>query len=361
VIRDSLNTRILILTISLFVVCSLVYGIFFSFQSKSALMEEFVTRGNALVKNLALNAEVEILIENSGTLATLAENLLQERDVQRVKIMNENKQVLVDLAKPGALPEKYREPMFLVVGRGSDKNISDRFAFSLAEAGNAASIGGSEQVIGYIEVVFSKKTIFDTIDTMRRDMFIAAVVATFIGCILALYFSLSIVKPVRRLATAATRIAKGEWETTLPIDSRDEVGELTESFNKMSVALMQKRDELERTYRELARRERMAEIGNFSMMIAHELKNPLGIIKGSIDIIAREGVKSKVRKTMIEYIQDEVRRLNRLVEDFLSFARPKPAHKSPVNVNQVVNKMVAMVPLQEFSEKDIALSVEDTP
>lgn len=357
-IRDSLNIRILILTISLFVVCSLVYGIFFSYQSKNALMEEFVTRGNALVKNLALNAEVEILIENSGTLATLAENLLQERDVQRVKIMNENKQVLVDLSKPGTLPEKYREPMFLVVGRGSDKNISDRFAFSSAEGGNAASIGGSAQLIGYIEVVFSKKAIFDTIDDMRRNMFIAAVVATVIGCILALYFSLSIVKPVRRLATATTRIARGEWETTLPIDSRDEVGELTDSFNKMSASLMQQRDELEKTYRELARRERMAEIGNFSMMIAHELKNPLGIIKGSIDIIAKEGVKSKVRKTMIEYIQDEVRRLNRLVEDFLSFARPKPAHKSMININQVVNKMVAMVPLQEFNEKEIALQVQ---
>jgi signal transduction histidine kinase len=335
-----------------------VYGIFFSYQSKNALMEEFVTRGNALVKNLALNAEVEILIENSGTLATLAENLLQERDVQRVKIMNENKQVLVDLSKPGTLPEKYREPMFLVVGRGSDKNISDRFAFSSAEGGNAASIGGSAQLIGYIEVVFSKKAIFDTIDDMRRNMFIAAVVATVIGCILALYFSLSIVKPVRRLATATTRIARGEWETTLPIDSRDEVGELTDSFNKMSASLMQQRDELEKTYRELARRERMAEIGNFSMMIAHELKNPLGIIKGSIDIIAKEGVKSKVRKTMIEYIQDEVRRLNRLVEDFLSFARPKPAHKSMININQVVNKMVAMVPLQEFNEKEIALQVQ---
>ncbi len=356
-IRNSLNTRILILTISLFVVCSVVYGIFFSYQSKNALMEEFVTRVNALVKNLALNAEVEILIENSSTLATLAENLLQERDVQRVKVMNENRQVLVDLAKPGPLPEKYREPMFLVVSRGSDKNISDHFAFSSAEGKGRGRPGDSEPVIGYIEVVFSKKTIFDTINRMRRDMFAAAVVATVIGCVLALYFSLSIVKPVRRLAAATTRIARGEWETTLPIDSHDEVGELTESFNKMSVALMQKREELETTYRELARRERMAEIGNFSMMIAHELKNPLGIIKGSVDIIAKEGVKSKVRKTMIEYIQDEVRRLNRLVEDFLSFARPKPAYKSMLNINQVVNKIVAMVPLQEFNEKEIALQV----
>jgi len=359
--RESLNTRILILTISLFVICSLVYGIFFSYQSKNALMEEFITRGNALVKNLALNAEVEILIENSETLATLAENLLQERDVQSVKIMNENRKVLVDLAKPGALKKEHREYMFLVVGRGADKNISDRFAFTLGEEGNAASIGGRERVIGSIEVVFSKKAIFDSIAAMRRNMFLAAVGATVIGCILALFFSLSIVKPVRRLATATTRIARGEWETTLPIASRDEVGQLTESFNKMSESLIQQRDELEKTYRELAQRERMAEIGNFSMMIAHELKNPLGIIKGSIDIISKEGVKPKVRKTMIEYIQDEVKRLNRLVEDFLSFARPNPAHKSFININQVVNKIVTVVPLPEFNEKHIALQVQLAP
>ena len=359
--RESLNTRILILTISLFVICSLVYGIFFSYQSKNALMEEFITRGNALVKNLALNAEVEILIENSETLATLAENLLQERDVQSVKIMNENRKVLVDLAKPGALKKEHREYMFLVVGRGADKNISDRFAFTLGEGGNAASIGGRERVIGSIEVVFSKKAIFDSIAAMRRNMFLAAVGATVIGCILALFFSLSIVKPVRRLATATTRIARGEWETTLPIASRDEVGQLTESFNKMSESLIQQRDELEKTYRELAQRERMAEIGNFSMMIAHELKNPLGIIKGSIDIISKEGVKPKVRKTMIEYIQDEVKRLNRLVEDFLSFARPNPAHKSFININQVVNKIVTVVPLPEFNEKHIALQVQLAP
>ena len=62
--KESLNTKILILTVSLFVICSLMYGIFFSFQSKIALMDEFITRGNALIKNLALNAELEILIEN---------------------------------------------------------------------------------------------------------------------------------------------------------------------------------------------------------------------------------------------------------------------------------------------------------
>jgi signal transduction histidine kinase len=126
----------------------------------------------------------------------------------------------------------------------------------------------------------------------------------------------------------------------------------------MSDALIMKREELEDTYKELANRERMAEIGNFSMMIAHELKNPLGIIKGSVDIIAKDGTKAKVRDTMIEYIQDEVKRLNRLVEDFLSFARPNPAHKSLININQMITRIINLIPIPEFKEKEISLNVQ---
>jgi signal transduction histidine kinase len=355
--RESLNIKILILTISLFVICSLMYGISFSYRSKAALMEEFTTRGNSLIKNLALNAELEILIENIEALESLAKNLLQEKDVQNVKIMDENQKTLVDVSKQDTLSDEYKETMSITVARESDKNISDRFTLYLGEKETTRSDKG-EQIIGYIEVVFSKRGIITTISKMRRDMFLSALVATIIGCMVALYFSISIVKPVRRLAQATTRIAKGDWETRLPIDTLDEVGQLTDSFNKMSASLIDKRKELEKTYKELAKKERMAEIGNFSMMIAHELKNPLGIIKGSVDIIAKEGVKVKVKKTMVEYIQDEVKRLNRLVDDFLSFARPNPAHKSLVDINQVITKMVNLTPFPEVKEKDVSLKIQ---
>ena len=356
--KESLNTKILILTVSLFVICSLMYGIFFSFQSKTALMDEFVTRGNALIKNLALNAELEILIENREGLKMLAENLLQERDVQTVTIMNDSKQVLVDVTKPDQLNKEYKEIMSRYVTRTREEIISDDFAFSLQSDVQGQPEEEAEQVIGYIEVVFSKKGIIDTINSMRENMLLSAIGATIIGCIVALFFSRSIVKPIRRLASATTRIARGDWETKLPIDSWDEVGRLTDSFNQMSASLIEKRRELEETYIELSKRERMAEIGNFSMMIAHELKNPLGIIKGSVDIIAKEGVKAQVSRTMMEYIQDEVKRLNRLVEDFLSFARPNPAHKSFVDINQLIHKIVNLIPLPEFKEKDITLTVK---
>ena len=251
--KESLNTKILILTVSLFVICSLMYGIFFSFQSKIALMDEFVTRGNALVKNLALNAELEILIENREGLKMLAENLLQERDVQTVTIMNDSKQVLVDVTKPGQLDKEYKEIMSLYVTRTREEIISDDFAFSLQSDVQGQPEEEAEQVIGYIEVVFSKKGIIDTINSMRENMLLSAIGATIIGCIVALYFSRSIVKPIRRLASATTRIAGGNWETKLPIDSWDEVGRLTDSFNKMSASLIEKRRELEETYTELSK------------------------------------------------------------------------------------------------------------
>jgi hypothetical protein len=147
-----------------------MYGIFFSFQSKTALMDEFITRGNALIKNLALNAELEILIENREGLKMLAENLLQERDVQSVTIMNDSKQILVDVSKQGQLKKEYKEIMSLYVAKTREEIISDDFAFSLQSGIQEQPDEDQEQVIGYIEVVFSKKGIIDTINTMRENM-----------------------------------------------------------------------------------------------------------------------------------------------------------------------------------------------
>ena len=60
---------------------SLVLSVVFVYQSRRALLNEFTKRGESLVKNLALNAELPLLIENQTTLTSLAQNLLQEKGV----------------------------------------------------------------------------------------------------------------------------------------------------------------------------------------------------------------------------------------------------------------------------------------
>jgi signal transduction histidine kinase len=95
--------------------------------------------------------------------------------------------------------------------------------------------------------------------------------------------------------------------------------------------------------RELATQEerRWATLGQFSAVVAHEVKNPLAGIKGAADLIAAETETPQVQH-LAHAIADEVKRLDRLVVHYLRFARPLPVAAQPVAVNEVVKKAVAM-------------------
>lgn len=81
-------------------------------------------------------------------------------------------------------------------------------------------------------------------------------------------------------------------------------------------------------------------------MMAHEVKNPLSIIKSSLDILKKDHHLSS-KNTMVSYMEDEIRRLNQLIEDFLLFARPiKPTFRS-VDLNAMLLSIVERFEIQQ--------------
>jgi two-component system sensor histidine kinase HydH len=74
--------------------------------------------------------------------------------------------------------------------------------------------------------------------------------------------------------------------------------------------------------RQIMQAEKMAAIGELAAGIAHEIRNPLGIITGSAETIRKHGNK-KIQEEMTDYILEESKRINRLISSFLDFARPK--------------------------------------
>jgi len=92
-------------------------------------------------------------------------------------------------------------------------------------------------------------------------------------------------------------------------------------------------DSIARFQREAAQRERLSALGRLSTVIAHEIRNPLMIIKASLRTLGNEQVSRGEIKQALTDVDEEVARLNRIVNDVLDFARPIRFDYAPADVN----------------------------
>ena len=91
----------------------------------------------------------------------------------------------------------------------------------------------------------------------------------------------------------------------------------------------------------LQEQERMAQLGQMAAMVAHEIRNPLSIIKGSADVLQKKYVSEK--EELFSFIPEEIDRLNRLVNDFLQFARKRQLHLKMLNPNQQIQSTISQI------------------
>lgn len=98
-----------------------------------------------------------------------------------------------------------------------------------------------------------------------------------------------------------------------------------------------------RLQRELQRRERMATMGELAAAIAHEIRNPLAAVINSAEELQARVDFSGTNRRLLEIILEEAERLERVVRDFLIFARPAQPRFSTVNINQLIERTLQLV------------------
>jgi two-component system NtrC family sensor kinase len=147
-----------------------------------------------------------------------------------------------------------------------------------------------------------------------------------LGVTLLAYFLL---RPVRTLVAATHRIAQGDLNHTIPVETRDELGDLTRSFNHMVRSLS-------RIQQELVRSEKLVSLGRLSAGVAHEIRNPLNAIKGAIVHIQRRRRHDPLVNEYSQLVSEEIDRLNNFVTEFLYFARQSKPKPVPTHLNRLI-------------------------
>lgn len=126
-------------------------------------------------------------------------------------------------------------------------------------------------------------------------------------------------RPVRQLATAAARVAGGDYHAPVPVNSADELGALSASFNEMTAAIRAhsaERDRAEAALREADRRK-----DEFIAMLGHELRNPLSAIANAARLWKEAGDETESAKMAQDVIERQTANLGRHVEDLLDVVR----------------------------------------
>jgi signal transduction histidine kinase len=181
----------------------------------------------------------------------------------------------------------------------------------------------------------------------------------------------SVIGPTRRLMEATSAIAEGRLSHELDVHGPREIAQLTSSFNTMTEALAHSRRqteqtiaslhranrELSETQGRLARSQKMAAVGHLAAGMAHEIGNPLGAAMGYLGMLKGES-NGKEFPDLVQYAQNELERIDKLVRDLLDFARPGDAAQDVFDPGDAAHEAMTLLTHQGLFKGAMRLADE---
>lgn len=130
---------------------------------------------------------------------------------------------------------------------------------------------------------------------------------------------------------------------------------------KQGELIMKRRaEEQKRLVGKLHQAERMATLGEMIASVSHEIKNPLGIIRSTADLLEKKVVQYDPQNQLASVIREEADRLNRIVSEFLDFARPQTPRFQPGQIEAVLRKNIQFLDL-ELQRRSVTVEEDFIP
>jgi len=177
--------------------------------------------------------------------------------------------------------------------------------------------------------------------TNRLALFLVIVLlGIVIGGATGLLLGRVIISPLEQLRRGVVQLAGRNYHTSVAIHSNDELGELGRAFNAMAQSLQQARDEEQQRFQQ----DKLASLGELSASLAHEIRNPIGVINTASAMLERPDCTSQRQATLVQMIRQESERVSEMVQAFLELSR----HRQPAS-----ELMDPVLPLRQAIEAEI--------
>ena len=203
-----------------------------------------------------------------------------------------------------------------------------------------------QQTVGYLGM-YQRRAFNDDsedtrfINTQRKTLLLVTLLTLLISALIAWLLSRQLVKPIQSLRRSSNELALGNYATRINVENNDELGLLSQDFNKLAENLQQ---------HEKSRQQ-------WIMDIAHELRTPLSVLRGEIEAI-QDGI-SQPEPDNIQSLHQETLHLQRLVDDLYTLSMSDDGslsyRKAPLDLTELLHETLAQF---EHAIKDSGLRLQ---
>ena len=209
-----------------------------------------------------------------------------------------------------------------------------------------------------LQLAESLQAVHDQIQIVNNLTIIIITSIVIISIVVAWIFSTSISKSIINLRNTTKEIARGNLSARTTVEGNDEISQLASDINVMA-------DSLSKQKEELIKNESISALGHVTSRLAHNLKNPLSVIKATIGIIESTSPGSVDKKTTerLNLVKTSIENMLNQIEDILDFVKQKPLELEEVSLSEILNTAIKNIEKPTGSkinlpEKDIMIKCD---
>ena len=240
-----------------------------------------------------------------------------------------------------------------------------------------------QQEIGILSVVLPSNYIVSTMATSRNIFSLVFALGTIATIVIGYALAQSIARPILRLRSISQAVAAGDLDQNTGFERADEIGELANAFDTMTLRLRERTVEAARLYAEtidrnkeladinarlqttqaqLVQSEKLASVGQLTAGIVHDVKNPLAVIKGLAEELHEEiGIDPSTR-AQLATIRDSASRASNIVTDLLKFARQSTPEMQRRDMRETIQSSLRLIEyLTRKGKVEVIVDLPDQP